>query len=162
MNRSETSAAPLPSIEPSTGEQIRIPIIEEQLQVGKQIVETDRVRISKHVREEAQMVDVPLIHEELEVERVPVNQIVSSPPPPIRYEGDTMIIPILQETLVVEKRLLLVEELRVTKRQVETHAPQEFTLLKEELEVERASDYKQTAADLPRGAKSNKNRKGKK
>ena len=35
--------------------------------------------------------------------------------PPIREEGDTIIIPIVEEIMVVEKRLVLREEVRITR-----------------------------------------------
>jgi len=74
------------------------------------------------------------MHEEVEVEKVAVNQFVESGPE-VRYEGDTMIIPVLRE--VMEVRMLLVEELRVTKRKVESNDSQELTLRREEVTVER-------------------------
>jgi len=52
-----------------------------------------------------------------------------------RYEGDTMIIPILEEVLVVEKRLLLREEIRITRRQSVVRDPQEYILRREEATV---------------------------
>ncbi|GAA4451015.1 hypothetical protein GCM10023189_12500 [Nibrella saemangeumensis] len=113
-----------------------IPVIEEQIHIGKDVVETGRVVISKRVREEEQTVDIPLVSEEMNVERVAVNQYVDTPPA-VRYEGETMIIPVLKEVLVVEKRLVLVEELHVTKRQVETTETQRVTLRKEEVTVDR-------------------------
>ena len=54
----------------------------------------------------------------------------------MRSEEDTLIIPVLEEVLVVEKRLLLKEEVRITKRE-ETHTPQRVTLRREEAAVER-------------------------
>ena len=55
---------------------------------------------------------------------------------PIRYEGDTMIISPLEEVAVVENRLMLTEELRITRRQLETHQPRRVTLRREEATVE--------------------------
>ena len=49
----------------------------------------------------------------LRVERVAVERQVATAPPP-RVEGDTTIISLVEERLVVEKRLFVVEELRVT------------------------------------------------
>jgi len=63
---------------------------------------------------------------------------VEGGPPPVRHEGNTMIIPLLEEVLVVEKRLMLREELRVTRTQTEFHAPQQVTLRREEITVDRA------------------------
>ena len=76
------------------------------------------------------------VAEEVEVERVPVNRLVEGPVA-VRQEGDTTIVPLVEEILVVEKRLMLKEELRITKRRVEEHAPQRITLRTEEATVER-------------------------
>ena len=122
-----------------------IPVVEEQVQVGKKTVETGRVRISKEVHEEEVTVDLPTVYEEADVQRVPVNQYVETAPPPIRYEGDKMIIPITKEVLVVEKRILVVEELHVTKRLTETHETQQVTLRKEEINVNRVRNEDQDA-----------------
>ncbi len=123
----------------TTGEAAVIPIIEEQWQVSKKVVETGKVVLSKKVHQEEVEVDVPLMHEEHTIERIPVNQYVDTAPPAMRYEGETMIIPVLKEEVVVQKRILVVEELRITKRQVETHSPQQITLRKEEVIVDRTT-----------------------
>ena len=46
------------------------------------------------------------------VERHLVNKQIDTPPP-VRSEGDITIIPIVEERLVAEKKLFLVEELRI-------------------------------------------------
>jgi uncharacterized protein (TIGR02271 family) len=121
----------------NTAKNITIPVIEEQVQIDKKVVESGGVRITKVVSEQEVPVDIPLIHEEHDIQRIPINQYVETLPPPIRYEGDTMIIPVMREVLVVEKRLLLVEELHVTKSQVHKQETQHITLRKEEVIVER-------------------------
>lgn len=113
-----------------------IPVIEEQVQIGKRIIETGAVRVTKHVIEESQTIDVPVSREEVIVEHVAVYQYVDEAPG-VRYEGETMIIPVLREVLVTEKRLLLVEEVHVTKRQLTDQETQEVILRKEEITVER-------------------------
>jgi uncharacterized protein (TIGR02271 family) len=113
-----------------------LPVIQEVLDVDTRRVETGRVRLHKIVREREELVDPPLWREEVVVERVPVNRVVEGPTP-VRSEGDTLIIPLFEEVLVVEKRLLLKEEVHVTQRRVETHAPQQVTLRREEVVVER-------------------------
>lgn len=119
-----------------------IPVIEEQLLVDKRVVEKGRVRISKSVRERDETVNIPLIEENVQVERIPINQYVSEPPPPVRYEGNVMIIPVLREVVVVEKRLVLVEELRVVKKQTQTQQTQKVRLRREEVSVKRVSGRK--------------------
>lgn len=119
-----------------------IPVIEEQLTVDKRVVEKGRVRISKKVRETDETVNIPLVQENVQVERVPINQFIAEAPPPVRYEGNVMIIPVLREVVIVEKRLVLVEELRVTKQQTQTQETQKIRLRKEEVNVKRVSSRK--------------------
>lgn len=119
-----------------------IPVMEEQLIVDKRVVEKGRVRISKKVRETDETVNIPLVQENVQVERVPINQFIAEAPPPVRYEGNVMIIPVLREVVIVEKRLVLVEELRVTKQQTQTQETQKIRLRKEEVNVKRVSGRK--------------------
>lgn len=117
-------------------ETLTVPVIVEEIEVQKQLVETGKVRITKIVHEREAIVDEPLCREEVEVERVPIQRLVDGPIP-VRYEGETMIVSIMEETLVVEKRLMLKEELHVRKRRLEAHQPQKVTLRSEEAHVER-------------------------
>jgi len=117
-------------------EAVVVPVVAEEAEVRKQVIETGRVRVAKTVREREEVVDVPLWRDEVQVERVPINRVVEGPVV-VRHEGDTTIIPLVEEILVVEKRLMLREELRVTTRHVEEHRPQRVTLRTEEATVER-------------------------
>lgn len=118
------------------GEEIVVPVIAEELLVEKRMVERGGVRIRKLVEQHEELVDEELLREEVEVERVPINQTVETPPE-VRYEGDTMIIPLLEEVLVVQKRLIVREELRVTRRKTIFHNPQTITVRREQIEIER-------------------------
>ncbi len=118
------------------GERTVLPVLEESLRVEKRRVERGRVRIRKVVREHEGVVDEPLLSERVEVERVAVNELVDYAPA-VREEGDVTVIPIVEEVLVVEKRLLLKEEVRVTKKQTERREPQRVTLRREEAIIER-------------------------
>ncbi|MDX1530881.1 MAG: YsnF/AvaK domain-containing protein [Rhodothermales bacterium] len=117
-------------------EEVVLEEAEERLRVRKRVRESGRVRLTKRVEEREETVDVPLLHEEVEVERVPVGTFIEAAPD-IRHEGDLTIIPVVEEVLVVEKRLRLVEELHVRKRQEEVHRPQTVTLRRTQVDVER-------------------------
>jgi uncharacterized protein (TIGR02271 family) len=127
----EREAGPL-----GTQESVIIPVVEERVRVGKRDRETGRVRLVKTVREERSTIDEPLIREHVDVERVEVNRPIEGPVES-DYEGDTLVIPVLEEVLYVEKRLMLKEELRITRRRVEERHPEDVTLRKEEVRVER-------------------------
>jgi uncharacterized protein (TIGR02271 family) len=96
----------------------RIPIAHEELNVGKQTLETGRVHVRTHVSEHTEWVREELAREDVDVEWVDVNREVAAIPA-IRTEGDTLIIPLVEEVLVVEKRLVLRKEIHIVRR-VET------------------------------------------
>lgn len=123
---------------------VKIPVIEEHLHVSKHDVETGKVIISKKVVETTETVDVSEVHEELEVQRIAINKNIDTAPPAIRYEGDITIISIVKEVLVVEKRLILVEELHITRRQHTVPGEQQVTLRSEEISIERTG-HEQTS-----------------
>lgn len=120
------------------GQRVVIPIVAEQIEVGKRVVETGKVRLHKQVTTREELVDEPLLREEVEVTRVARNELVAGPVP-VRYEGDVMIVSVLKEVLVVEKQLMLTEELHISTRRTTVREPQTVTLREEQLVVERTS-----------------------
>ena len=128
---------PKHEVSPRTGpDEAVVPIVEEELHIEKQNVETRRVRLTKTVQEREVLVTQPVMQEDIQIERVPVDRWLSEPAS-VRYEGDIMIIPVMEEVPVVEKRLRLKEELRVTKRQIITQRNEPMRLRTEEVHVER-------------------------
>jgi len=129
----------LHNVSTSDVEELVIPVVDEELQVQKQVRQSGVVEIRKTVHERTEIVDQPLQSEEVEVNRVPINRIVEGPVQ-IRHEGNTMIIPLLEEVLVVEKRLMLREEVHIKKLRREVHEPQEVLLREERVDVVRRAD----------------------
>ena len=113
-----------------------VPVLVEELDVQKRLVETGKVRITKVVHERETLVDEPLFHDKVAITRVPMQRVVDGPVP-VREENGTTIISIVEEVLVVEKRLMLREEIHIRKQRIETHQPQHITLRSEEVRIER-------------------------
>lgn len=116
---------------------ITIPILEEEIKVTKKVVDTGVVNISKTIGESTEYLDILLSNEEIVVNRIPKNEIIDIMPAASRYEGDTMIIPVLKEVAVIEKRMMLVEEIHVTKIKTEKTETHEVTVRKEEVNITR-------------------------
>jgi uncharacterized protein (TIGR02271 family) len=116
-------------------EPIVVPVLTEELEVQKRLIETGKVRITKVVHEHEALVDEPLLHDKVAITRVPIQRVVDGPVP-VREENGTTIISIVEEVLVVEKRWMLREEVHIHKQRVETHQPQRITLRSEEVQVE--------------------------
>jgi stress response protein YsnF len=115
-----------------------IPIAHEELHVDKKIVEQGRVRVATHVHERTARIQEELAREDVDVEWVDIDREVDSIPE-IRTEGDTLIVPLFEEVLVVEKRLVLRQELRLTRRMRSRPYEAEIPLRRMEAEVERAT-----------------------
>lgn len=113
-----------------------IPILAEDLDIQKRRA-TSGVRIKKEVQEHQETVEDMGFVEHLSIEHIPINLAIDKPAE-VRYEGETLIIPIMEERVVLEKRLVLKEEVRVTKTH-EPSAPQTVTLREEKARVERFS-----------------------
>ena len=114
-----------------------VPVVEEKISVSKRERETGRVvvHVTPHLRDET--VDMPLAEEHVSVERVPVNEFVTAPVS-VRQEGDVTVVPVVEEVLVVEKRLMLREEVRITRRRQTRRHVEHVTLRTEEARVLRA------------------------
>ena len=130
-------AEPQPPV--AGNDQLSIPVVEEQLDVGTREVDTGRgVRIHKTVTEYPATIDEPLLRDEVEVRHVPVDRIVAlDQAPAARYEGDTLVVPVLEEVVVVERRLRIKEELHITKSRHEERYQQTVMLKSEQVSVER-------------------------
>ena len=115
-----------------------VPVIEETAVVYKERVTTDTVRLHKRVHEDEQVLDIPVQIEAIEVERVPVGHWIEAPAV-VRHEGDTTVYPVVEEVLVTEKRLRLVEEVRVTRRQATHNVRKQIGLRREEIVVDRGA-----------------------
>jgi stress response protein YsnF len=124
---------------------IAIPVVEETVVVEKHARDGDTVRLQTVVHEEEVVVDEPLLVDEVEVARIPCDRWVDGAQA-VRQEGDTTIIPVVKEVATVVKRLRLIEEVRITRRQASRSEPQRVTVRRQEALVHR-----QPAPDRPAG-----------
>ncbi len=113
-----------------------IPLMEEQLEVGKRVVSTGTVRLRKRTKERTETVEVPLTSVQWQVEHVPVNQVVTEQPA-IRQEGETTVYPVVEERMTILRELVLLEEVRVTRNVVTTTEVSSHVLRREQIAEER-------------------------
>jgi uncharacterized protein (TIGR02271 family) len=115
---------------------LTVELFEEQLSVGKETAETGSVRVSKKTISRQADIDADLLHEDAIIETVPRGQRIFVMPT-TRIEGDTTIVPIVEEVLYTERRLVLKEELRITRRRSTQHFHETVTLRRQEAVVSR-------------------------
>jgi uncharacterized protein (TIGR02271 family) len=130
-----------------TGETV-IPLLAEEIEVSRQVVETGRVQVARVTHEREQLIDELLTHQTVEIDRIPVGRQIDTMPT-IREEGDIVVIPIVEEVLVIERRLLLKEEVRVRRvRSTERHQ-ESVTLRHHEAVVTRVPVEPPAAGERP-------------
>lgn len=123
---------------------------EEELDVGVETVETERVTIKKTVVTEPQTIEVPVSHEEVVVERIPIaDELVTNTP--LRPEEHEVTLH--QERPVVSKHTVAKERVRLHKEVVEETAVVQENVSKERVEIEEAPPVPPTprtfAAEVP-------------
>lgn len=106
---------------------------EERLNVGKEQVETGRVRIRKHVVHEQQSVQVPVTREELRVERTPLRDGEVADAGRLE-EGETEVV-LHEERPVVSKETVGVERVNVGTEQVTENRTVTEDVAKEQVDV---------------------------
>jgi uncharacterized protein (TIGR02271 family) len=127
---------------------IRVPVREEELAVGKQQQETGRVHLHKDVVEEPRTVDVSLQQERVTVERVPYSGDATATDD--AFQERDIDVPVMGEQAVVGKRVQGVEEVRVRKDVVTDTEQVSDTVRKERVMVDGAPDQDSTRGNVNR------------
>ncbi len=115
-----------------------IPLHAEDLTVTKRDTVLGTVRVRLETKSHEHIVDEMLARERVEIERVAIGRTVSGVPD-VREEGDTTIIPVVEEVLVVERRLVLKEEIRLTRVRTQERHQQTVILREQQAKVERTA-----------------------
>ena len=137
-----------------TGE-IRVPIVEERLDVQTRPTAMGEVLVHARVEEIEERIPVSLTREEVEIQRIPVNRVLDPADPPVgtRTEGEWLIVPVIEEELVVQKRLVLREEVRIRTRRTIEQSEVRDTVRRRRVEIDDSgvpASRRATAAAAPR------------
>jgi len=131
----KTTAATTPqNLNASTGE-VTLPVVEEEIQVGKREVQRGGVRVYTHVTETPVDESVQLREEHVTVERRPVNRPVDEKELAAFKEG-TIEVTEMAEEPVVAKQARIVEEVTVGKEATERTETVHDTVRRTDVEVE--------------------------
>jgi uncharacterized protein (TIGR02271 family) len=118
-----------------TEEEIRIPVMEEELTATVRPVEAGSVRIEKDVVTEERILDVPVTEERLRVER----RVVDRPATAVDAEAftETVIeVPLQTEVVDVQKQARVTEEIVLSKEAVQRTERVSDTVRREEVIVD--------------------------
>jgi uncharacterized protein (TIGR02271 family) len=121
-------------------EEETIPVMEEQLQVGKQMVRRGAVRIHQFVVQRRAEAEIPLREEEIDIERRSVDRPADPGEEPFRERE--ISIEAMGEEPVVSKEARVVEEVSVGKKAKERTEKVSEDVRKTEVEVEDTKERK--------------------
>ena len=120
-----------------TGEEIRIPVVEEELTATVRPQEAGAVRIAKNVVAEDRVLDVPVTEERVRVERRVVDRPASAADMGA-FEEQVIEVPLRTEAVDVQKQARVKEEVIVGKDAVQRTERVADTVRREEVHVDDA------------------------
>ncbi|MBL8211718.1 MAG: YsnF/AvaK domain-containing protein [Bryobacterales bacterium] len=112
----------------------RIPVVEEELRIGKRQIQRGGVRIYSHVTEEPVEEQVRLREEHVHVDRRPANR--DATPADLNRRDEVIEVTATSEEPVVDKRIRVVEEIVVGKETAERVETVRDTVRRTRVEVE--------------------------
>jgi len=112
-----------------------IPIVDEELEVGKRVVESGGVRVQSHLTERPVEKAVRLRDERVTVERRPIDRALTAAEAEARFRDGSYEMKALSEVPIVGKRAHVVEEIFITKNITERTEKVRDTLRHTEAQV---------------------------
>jgi uncharacterized protein (TIGR02271 family) len=129
-----------------TGDEVRVPVAEEELDVVKRDREAGEVRLHKDVVTDTRHVEVPVTREEVRVERVPASERTAQPGEASFREQDVSM-PIREEEVEIQKRPVVKEEVRLQKERFTEQRAADADVRKERVELEGDEERRHLSQD---------------
>jgi len=136
MNTRETGRTTDRAMTGREGENISVPVVEEQLKAGVREKEGGMARVTKNVVEEQKSIDVPVQHEEVYVTERAVNRAAT--PEDMKMMDRDIEIPLKQQEVVTQKEAVVTGEVQVRKEVTRDTERVTDTVRREEVHVEDA------------------------
>ncbi len=123
------------------GRENTITLLEETAKLAKRDVVKARVRVSSRTVETVETLHETLHDEDVTIERIRCERIVDTAPS-IRHEGNVTVIPVVKEVMIV--KLMLVEEIIITKNIRVRNESKDVLLKSQEFSIERLPPFQET------------------
>jgi uncharacterized protein (TIGR02271 family) len=129
-----------------TEEEVTIPIVAEEVKVGKRAVERGAVRVRSYVVENPVEESVELTSERVEIERRPVNRPLTAGDKGDAFREQSIEMTETEEEPVVTKEAHVVEEVVLSKNVQKRQERVRETAKRSEVEVDRSTDLERLRA----------------
>lgn len=121
---------------PPEADRIVIPLHVEEIVPVREARDRGAIRITTHIETAPADWEATLRRDNVTVERTPVDQPVDAAPE-ARWDGDTLIVPVVEEEIVVSRRLVVREEIRITRRPEERTVSGSEPVRRQVIDIER-------------------------
>ena len=121
-----------------------LPVIEEEVRVGKRQVESERLRVRTFITERPVHEEVELREEHINVTREPVDEPIAASAADTTFKEEEFVVTATSEEPVVEKQARVVERVSVNKAAATRTETIEDTERRQEVEVEPAEKLGRT------------------
>lgn len=122
-----------PAVHIHDTDDIRVPVVEEELSATKRGVERGAVRVETNVTEREETLSVPVTEERVHVERHAVDRPADAAD--ISASGAVIDVPVYGEEVDMQKRARVVEEVEISKDAVQETRQVSGTVRREDVEV---------------------------
>jgi len=144
VNEEKLQATPAPELKDRYAERgnedIRVPVVEEELNAQKTVRQAGEIHLRKVVHTELKHFTVPVMKEEIRIEHVPVTERLATEAGALKSEAafqeKTINVPVMEEEVTVIKRPVVKEEVRVHKERTFEQRDVSGEIKKEEVQVE--------------------------
>jgi len=138
MNTRETGRTTDRAMTGREGENISVPVVEEELKAGVREKEGGMARVTKNVVEEQKSIDVPVQHEEVFVSERAVNRAAT--PEDMKMMDRDIEVPLKQQEVVTSKEAVVTGEVNIRKDVKRDTERVTDTVRREEVHVEDAGN----------------------
>jgi uncharacterized protein (TIGR02271 family) len=120
----------------TSGEDVRLPLSEEELDVVKRDRQAGEARLHKEVVTDKKRIEVPVTREEVRVEHTPASEGRRARIGDAGFEEKSVSVPIHEEEVEIRKRPVVKEEVRLKKDRVTEQRAMEADVRREQVDVE--------------------------
>ena len=118
-----------------------VPIIEEELRVGKREVPKGTVRVEVRTERLEEQLPLTICEDTVSVTRVPIDRAIDAPPT-VRTEGDIIVVPVVEEVIIVQRQLVLKEEIHLRRESRSKHVEIPITRRRQRALIQRKAHKK--------------------
>ncbi|MFT3899895.1 MAG: YsnF/AvaK domain-containing protein [Gordonia sp. (in: high G+C Gram-positive bacteria)] len=134
---------------PAQPDKMTVGLHQEYLTAKTREVVTGIAQVRTSVVTESEELTVPVSREVVEVDRVAVDDREVDEMPTPYWDGDTLVVPVVEEEIVVVKKLVVREEVRITRQRKTKNVHVDGEVRRQRVDVVQVDPHHRVRAEIP-------------